>query len=113
MEPGLEQLVLATKEHSKKSPLDLNIKKTKILDSDKCQTKTKIKVDDEEIENVSHFEYLGASFHGDGRSTYEIRRRLAIARQKLKHMEKLWKGQNTQTKMMILGSCIFPYLIWM
>ena len=76
---GLKKLLEATKEHSESRNLMLNIKKTKIMDTDKCKTKTEIKIGDDIIENVEHFEYLGASFYGDGRSKNEIRRRLAIA----------------------------------
>ena len=109
---GLKRLVEATKEHSEEKYLMLNIKKTKIMDSDKCVTKTAIKVGDDSIENVEHFEYLGASFYGDGRSKNEIRRRLAIAKQKLKNMKMFWKGQSIVTKMRVLQSCIFPVAIY-
>ena len=53
------------------------------MDTDKCLSKTAITIGEDTIENVEHFEYLGASFYGDGRSKNEIRRRLAIAKQKL------------------------------
>ena len=65
---GLTNLLKATKEHSESKNLMLNIKKTKIMDTDKCSSKTEIKIGNDTIENVEHFEYLGASFYGDGRS---------------------------------------------
>jgi len=111
-EEGLKTLVEATKEHSESKHLMLKIKKTKIMDTDKCSTKTAIKIGEDTLENVEHFEYLGASFYGDGRSRNEIRRRLAIAKQKLKNMNKLWKGQSMDTKMRVLQSCIFPVAIY-
>ena len=64
---GLTNLLKATKEHSESKNLMLNIKKTKIMDTDKCSSKTEIKIGNDTIENVEHFEYLGASFYGDGR----------------------------------------------
>ena len=109
---GLKKLLEATKEHSESRNLMLNIKKTKIMDTDKCKTKTEIKIGDDIIENVEHFEYLGASFYGDGRSKNEIRRRLAIAQQKLKTMNKLWKGQSIYTKLKVLKACIFPIALY-
>ena len=48
------------------------------MDSDKCTTKAEIRVDGEAIENVEHFEYLGACFYGDGNSKREIKRRQSI-----------------------------------
>ena len=89
----------------------LNILK-KQKNSDKCTSKTAIQIGEDIIENVEHFEYLGASFYGDGRSKNEIRRRLAIAKQKLNNMKRLWKGQSIQTKIRVLQSCIFPVAIY-
>ena len=90
----------------------LNIKKTKIMDTEKCADKTAIVIDGEEIENVEHFEYLGARFQRDGSSKYEIRRRLAIAKQKLNNLENIWKGHNKQMKLQILKTCIFPIALY-
>jgi len=111
-ETGLKKLVEATKEHSEDKYLMLNIKKTKIMDTDKCLSKTAITIGEDTIENVEHFEYLGASFYGDGRSKNEIRRRLAIAKQKLNSMKRLWKGQSIETKMRVLQACIFPVAVY-
>ena len=61
------------------------------MDTDKCLSKTAITIGEDTIENVEHFKYLGASFYGDGRSKNEIRRRLAIAKQKLNNMKRLRK----------------------
>ena len=71
----------------------LNIKKTKIMDIDKCKKEAKIAIDGEEIERVSNFEYLGARIEANGKSTPEIRRRLAMATTRLTKMISIWKGQ--------------------
>ena len=42
-----------------KKGLFLNIKKTKIMDIDKCKKEARIAIDGEEIERVSNFEYSG------------------------------------------------------
>ena len=52
---GLEQLINAVKDHSEKKGLMLNVKKTKIMDIDKCEKEAKISVDDEQIERVNNF----------------------------------------------------------
>ena len=54
------------------------------MDTTKCKEKAIIKIDGEEIERVNSFEYLGAKIESDGKSTPEIRRRLAMATSKLK-----------------------------
>ena len=105
---GLENLILSVKDHSEQKGLHLNVKKTKIMDTDKCKNQAVIKIDGEEIERVNNFEYLGARIEATGKSTPEIRRRLAMAGSKLKKMEKIWKGQCIDTKLRILKSTVFP-----
>ena len=105
---GLENLIKSVKEHSEKRGLYLNVKKTKIMDTDKCKKEAVVQIEGEEIERVNNFEYLGARIEANGKTSSEIRRRLAMATSKLKKMEKIWKGQCVQTKVRILKSTIFP-----
>ena len=105
---GLENLIKSVKEHSEVKGLNLNIKKTKILSTDKCKKDAIIQINGEEIERVKHFEYLGARIEANGKSAPEIRRRLAMARSKLKKMTNIWKGQCIRTKVKILKSVVFP-----
>ncbi|GFO45793.1 endonuclease-reverse transcriptase [Plakobranchus ocellatus] len=105
---GLEKLIKAVKEHSEQKGLHLNVKKTKIMDIDKCKKEARIQIEGEEIERVKSFEYLGARIEANGKTTPEIRRRLAMATAKLQKMEKIWKGQDVHTKVRILKSIIFP-----
>ena len=105
---GLENLILSVKEHSEQKGLNLNVKKTKIMDIDKCKEEAIINVDGEAIERVNNFEYLGARIEANGKSSSEIRRRLAMATSKLKKMATIWKGQCTQTKLRVLNSTVFP-----
>ena len=105
---GLENLILSVKEHSEQKGLKLNVKKTKIMDIDKCKEDAEIKINGEEIERVSNFEYLGARIEANGKSSPEIRRRLAMATAKLQKMTSLWKGQDTETKIRVLNSTVFP-----
>ncbi|GFO23370.1 retrovirus-related pol polyprotein from type-1 retrotransposable element r2 [Plakobranchus ocellatus] len=95
---GLEKLIKAVKEHSEQKGLHLNVKKTKIMDIDKCKKEARIQIEGEEIERVKSFEYLGARIEANGKTTPEIRRRLAMATAKLQKMEKIWKGQDVHTK---------------
>ena len=55
-------------------------------------------IDGEEIERVSNFEYLGARIEANGKSTPEIRRRLAMATTRLTKMISIWKGQCKKQK---------------
>ena len=92
--------------------LFLNIKKTKIMDIDKCKKEAKIAIDGEEIERVSNFEYLGARIEANGKSTPEIRRRLAMATTRLTKMISIWKGQCKKTKLRVLETVVFPTALY-
>ena len=57
------------------------------------------------LENVVHFEYLGARVENDGRSRNEISRRIAIASQKLGNLKKIWESQSNKLKLDLLRAC--------
>ena len=110
---GLHQLLHSVKEHSENKGLFLNIKKTKIVDTDRCKkTSDIITVDGETVECLENFEYLGSKIEGNGKCSNEIKRRTAMAAGQLKKMEKIWKGQDKQTKLKIVRACIFPTAIY-
>ena len=94
---GLRRLLQSVKTHSESSGLYLNAKKTKIMDFDKSPT-TAIDVDGEQLENVNNFVYHGSRIDADGKSSPDIRRRIAIAISKLNIMAPLWKSQSTELK---------------
>ena len=81
------------------------------MDLDKSPTTT-IDVDGEQLENVNNFVYLGSRIDADGKSSPDIRRRIAIAISKLNTMAPLWKSQSTELKWRTLKACIFPIAIY-
>ena len=56
---------------------------------------------------MKKYEYLGSTVTDNGDGKIEIRRRLAIASNKLMSMKLLWKGESAQTKLKILRACVF------
>ena len=68
--------------------------------------------DGEEIERVSNFEYLSARIEANGKSTREIRRRLAMATTRLTKMISIWKGQCKKTKLIVLKTVVFPTALY-
>ena len=72
----------------------------------------RIAIDGEEIERVSNFEYLGARIEANGKSTPEIRRRLAMATTRLTKMISIWKGQCKKTKLRVLETVVFPTALY-
>ena len=81
------------------------------MDLDKSPTTT-IDVDGEQHEKVNNFVYLGSRIDADGKSSPDIRRRIAIAISKLNTMAPLWKSQSTELKWKTLKACIFPVAIY-
>ena len=86
---GLKTLLHTVKDYSDAKGLKLNVKKTKIVDIKGCDSPSNIEVDGELVEHVRSFEYLGALITDDGDCAKEVKRRLAIASQKLMALEKL------------------------
>ena len=105
---GLENHIKSVKEHSELRGLFLNVKKTKIMSTDRCREEAVINIDREEIERVISFEYLGARIQANGKTSPEIRRRLAMATAKLNKKANVWKGQCVDTKIRVLKSTVFP-----
>ena len=76
--------------------------------TDKCSEDPVIYVNNEKLQNVKNFVYLGAQINHDGKTTPEIRRRLAIAINKLNKLQKLWKSESLSLKLRAVQTCIFP-----
>lgn len=72
----------------------------------------KPEIENKVVENVNHFDYLEATIYGGGSSTNEIRKRIAIAKQKLGKMSKLWKSLNLKTTTRLMKVCILPVVLY-
>ena len=105
---GLEKMINSVKHHSEEQNLFLNAKKTKIMRTDKTEKAADITIGNEQIEEVSDFDYLGSLIANNGDGMKEIKRRLGMATNKLKTMKNLWKGKSVRTKLKFLRALIFP-----
>ena len=105
---GIENMIMSVKTYSEEQNLYLNAKKTKIMKTDTTLTVPNITVGNDTIENVEHFEYLGSMITANGDNSKEVKRRLAMALQKVQQMRSLWNGTNRNTKVRLLRTCIFP-----
>ena len=105
---GLKEIIRSVKTYSEEQNLYLNANKTKIMKTDKTQTKIDIKIENNTIEEIEEFEYLGSIVSSNGDINKEIQRRMAIALQKTRQMSKLWHGADKNTKIRFLRALIFP-----
>ena len=71
----LKSLLMKVKEESEKAGLKLNIQKTKIMASGPI---TSWQIDDEKVEIVTDFVFLGSKITVDGDYSHEIRRFLLL-----------------------------------
>ena len=76
-EEKLKSLLMKVKEESKKVGLNLNIQKTKIMASGPI---TSWEIDEETVETVSDFIFLGSKISADGDRSHEIKRHLLLGR---------------------------------
>ena len=66
-------------------------RKTKIMRTDKTSAATHIVIDNDLIEEVLDFDYLGSLITNNGDGMKEIRRRLGMAMKKLKRYEETFE----------------------
>ena len=90
----LLKLLKSVKDASERRGLLLNTKKTKIMviDPSRDDVGEAYKVDGQDLEKVTHFEYLGSMINTRGDCSQEIRRRLAMGKKAVIDMAKIWKS---------------------
>ena len=99
------------KEESSKAGLDMNVKKTKtmIISRDPEGKKVDIKVDNETLQQVEKFIYLGTLILEEIKTDKEIERRKNIAKEKFSSMAKILKSKRLKlaTKLKIVKCYIY------
>ena len=74
-EEELKSLLMRVKEESKKAGLKLSIQKTKIMASSPI---TSWQIEEEKLEPVTDFIFLGSKITADGDCSHEIKRRFPL-----------------------------------
>ena len=81
---------MAEIEEELKTCLKLNIQKTKIIASGPI---TSWQIDEETVETVSDFSFLGSKITADGDCSHEIKRRLLLRRKVMTNLYSIFKKQ--------------------
>ena len=89
-EEELKSLLMKVKEESEKVGLKLNIQKTKIMASGPI---TSWQIDEEIMETVRDFIFLGSKITTDGDCSHEIKRRLLLGRKVMTNLDSILKKQ--------------------
>ena len=88
--------------------LHTNWHKTKIQNIGTEDTPKTVHIDNQAVETVSRFTYLGSDIDSDGYSSQEIHRRLGIAGSIMAQLDNVWRQQrlSISTKLRIYTSLV-------
>ena len=107
-EEELKSLLMKMKEENEKAGLNLNIQKTKIMASGPVTSR---QIDEETMETVADFIFLGSKITADGDCGHEIKRHLLLGRKAMTNLDRLLKSKDITlpTKICIIKAmfCLF------
>ena len=105
-EEKLKSLLLNMKKKSEKAGLKLNIQKTKIIASGPI---TSWQIDEETMEMVTYFIFLGSKITADGDCGHEIKRCLLLGRKAMTNLDNILKSRDItlQTKVHLVKAMVF------
>ena len=94
-----------------KAGLKLNIQKTKIMASGPI---TSWQIDEETVETVTDFIFLGSKITADGDCSHEIKRRLLLAGKAMTNLDSILKSRNITllTKVRLVKAMVFPVVMY-
>ena len=90
-EEELKSLLMKVKEESEKVGLNLNIQNTKIMASGPI---TSWEIDEETVQKVSDFIFLGSKITADGDCSHEIKRCLLLGRKVMTNLDSILKSRH-------------------
>ena len=106
-EEDLKSLLMRVKEESEKADLKLNIQKTKNMATGPL---TSLQNDEEKVETVTHFIFLGSQITADYDYTSEIKRCLLLRRKAKTNLDRVLKSRDATllTKVHTGKNMVFP-----
>ena len=101
---------MKVKEESEKVGFKLNIQKTKIMASGPI---TSWQTDEETVETVADFIFLGSKITADGDCSHEIERHLLLGRRVMTNLDSIFKSRDItlSTKVRLVKAMVFPVVI--
>ena len=102
---------MKVKEESEKVGLKLNIQNTKIMASGPI---TSWEIDEETVETVSDFIFLGSKITADGNCSHEIKGCLLLGRKVMTNLDSLLKSRDITlpTEVHLVKAMVFPVAIY-
>ena len=110
-EEELKSLSMKVKEESEKVGLKFSIQKTKIMASGPI---TSWQIDEETVETVADFIFLGSKITADGDCSHEIKRCLLLGRKVMTNLDSILKSRDITlpTKVRLVKAIVFPVVMY-
>ena len=107
----LKSLLMKLKVESEKVGLNLNIQKTKIMESGPIPS---WEIDGETVETVSDFIFWGSKITADGDCSHEIKRCLLLRRKVMANLDNIFKSRDITlpTKVHLVKAMVFPVVMY-
>ena len=107
----LRSLLMKMKEEREKVGLKLNIQKTKIMASGPI---TSWEIDEETVETVADFIFLGSKITADGDCSHEVKRCLLLVRKAMTNLDNTLKSRDITlpTKVHLVKAMVFPVVMY-
>jgi hypothetical protein len=99
---------------SRRHGLEINIDKTKVLTVARVTQCTDITIENQKLEQVSHFKYLGTEVTEQNSSVTDIRCRTAQALAAASNLSQIWRnrGISLRTKLRLLDCLVVPIALY-
>ena len=110
-EEKLKSLLKKVKEESEKFGLKVNIQQTKIMASGPISS---WQIDEETVETVADFIFLGSKITADGDCSHEIKRHLLLGRKVMYKLNSILKSRDVTlpTKVYLVKGMVFPVVMY-
>ena len=110
-EEELKSLLMKVKEESEKGGFKISIQKTKIVASSLIISG---QTDEETMETVTDFIFLGSKITSDGDCSHEIKRCLLLGRKAMTNLDSVLKSRDITllTKVHTVKAMVFPVVMY-
>ena len=112
-EEELKSLLMRVKEENERAGLKLNIKKKKKTKIMASSTNTSWQIEEEKVEAVTDFLFLGSKIVVYGDCNHKIKRRLLLGRKAMTNLDSVLKSRDITllTKGRIVKAVVFPVVL--
>ena len=102
---------MKVKEERENVVLKLNIQKTKIMASSPI---TSWQIDEESVETVANFIFLGSKITADGDCSHKIKRHLLLGRKVMTNLDSIFKSRDItlSIKVCLVKAIYFPVVMY-